>query len=72
MATDNAFGERTTDFALDLFRQVAINPENLVFSPASVALALAMAHIGSQGKTRMQICQGLFGDLPYAKVRYTY
>jgi len=64
------FSEKTTDFALDLFRQAANKPENVVFSPASVAVALAMAHRGAQGDTRAQIGRRLFGDLPDSQVEW--
>jgi len=66
MATDE-FSNKMTDFALDIFRQVAL-AKNVVFSPTSMALALAMAHLGAQGETRTQINRRLFGNLTDAQV----
>jgi serine protease inhibitor len=42
-------------FGFDLYRRLALNPGNLVFSPASVAIALAMAEPGARGQTATQI-----------------
>jgi len=60
------FSEKTTDFAWDLFRTVT-TPEttekNLIFSPASIVLALALVQRGAQKETRNQIGRRLFGDL---------
>ena len=38
-------------FGLDLYRRVAADADNIVFSPASIALALAMARAGAVGMT---------------------
>ena len=42
-------------FGFDLYRKMAATPGNLVFSPASVALALAMAEPGARGETAAQM-----------------
>lgn len=69
MSTDKVFSEKTADFALDLFRQVAKlnsdSPEtkNLVLSPTSITVALALAQRGAKGKTRQEIGDRLFGNL---------
>jgi serpin B len=42
-------------FALDLYRQLAKESENLVFSPHSVALALAMTRAGAAGVTAEEL-----------------
>ncbi|MCP3973325.1 MAG: serpin family protein [bacterium] len=42
-------------FALDLYRQLAKEGENLVFSPHSVALALAMTRAGAAGVTAEEL-----------------
>ncbi len=42
-------------FALDLYRQLANEGENLVFSPHSVALALAMTRAGAAGVTAEEL-----------------
>src|SRR5450756_2456907 len=38
-------------FGLDLYRAVAAGQTNVVFSPASITLALAMARAGARGQT---------------------
>ncbi|MBA3779772.1 MAG: serpin family protein [Chloroflexi bacterium] len=43
--------EAINRFALDLHRELAVEGENLVFSPASVAVALGMARAGAKGQT---------------------
>jgi len=69
MATDE-FSNKLTDFALNIFRQVTLanKQKNVVFSPTSMALALAMTHLGAQGETRAQISRPLFGNLLDAPV----
>ena len=42
-------------FGLDLYRAVAVGTNNVVVSPASVALALAMARAGARGETAEQM-----------------
>ena len=42
-------------FGFDLYRKMAATPGNLVFSPASVALALAMAEPGARGEPAAQM-----------------
>ncbi len=46
-------------FGLDLYRRLAANGGNLVFSPASVAIALSMARAGARGDTAAQMDQVL-------------
>ncbi len=42
-------------FGLDLYRALAPGQTNLVFSPTSIALALAMARAGAQGQTAAEM-----------------
>jgi serpin B len=42
-------------FGLDLYRRVAAGADNVVFSPASIALALAMARAGAAGTTAAEM-----------------
>ena len=42
-------------FSIDLYRQLAKRPGNLVFSPYSVAVALAMTRAGAKGETAAQM-----------------
>jgi len=70
--TECKFNEKMTDFALELYRQTVANKpdRNLVLSPASISIALAMAHRGAQGKTRDQMTKLLFGqDISEDKVQ---
>jgi serpin B len=57
-------------FAIDLYRQVASKPGNVVLSPYSVAVALAMTRAGASGETARQmdavLRAGLAGDLDAA------
>ena len=42
-------------FGLDLYRAVAAGQTNVVFSPASITLALAMARAGARGQTAAEM-----------------
>ena len=48
-------------FGIELFRRVATGSGNLVVSPASIALALAMARAGARGETAAQMDAVLHG-----------
>jgi len=54
-ADANAAATAIDAFGLDLYRQVASTGGNVVLSPASVAIALAMARAGAQGTTAAQM-----------------
>jgi len=49
-------------FGLDLYRAIGSDGGNLVFSPASIALALAMARAGARGETAAQMDAVLHAD----------
>lgn len=51
--------QANNDFATDLYGKLATGQDNLVASPMSVALALAMASAGARGTTATQIHQAL-------------
>jgi len=53
----------TTDFAMDLVRAVG-GDDNLVFSPHSIALAMAMTYAGAASETKTQMAEVLHFDLP--------
>jgi serpin B len=61
LADARAVSDSVTAFGLDLYREMLAEPElalrdaNVVFSPASIAMALAMARAGAQGETGSQI-----------------
>src|SRR5438477_10183222 len=42
---------QSSEFAIDLYRQLDTQPGNLFFSPLSVRAALAMTAAGAKGKT---------------------
>lgn len=45
----------SNSFAFELYRQVGAKPGNTFFSPASIAIALAMTDLGARGKTQEQM-----------------
>jgi serpin B len=55
-------------FSLELFRGIRSESKNLVCSPYSVTLALAMTMAGARGQTQAQMKQALQIDLPYYRV----
>ena len=60
-----AAGTAITAFGLDLYRAVADGKANVVLSPASIALALAMARAGARGQTAAEmdaVMHGLASD----------
>ncbi|MBC8069246.1 MAG: serpin family protein [Deltaproteobacteria bacterium] len=50
-------GKRNGEFAFDFYGQLGKQPGNLVYSPASIALAFAMVHAGAKGKTAAEIAK---------------
>jgi serpin B len=57
-----------TAFALDLYRQLASQPGNLVTSPLSVSYAMAMNQMGARGATATQAANTLHLDLPSGRL----
>jgi serpin B len=51
-------------FALDIYRNLSTQDGNLIFSPFSISLALAMTHAGAGGETESQMAETLHFDLP--------
>jgi serpin B len=60
LARDNAA------FAVDLYRTLRAQPGNLVFSPTSLSLALAMTYAGAAGSTATEMATALHFTLPAA------
>jgi serpin B len=58
LASDN------TAFAFDLYKQLIATKDNLVFSPASISIALAMTYAGAAGTTASEMAQTLHFTLP--------
>lgn len=55
-----------TAFSFDLYHQLAADPGNVVFSPHSVSVALAMTWAGAAGDTATQLADALHFTLPPA------
>jgi len=53
-------------FALDMYRSLRAQDGNLIFSPFSISLALAMTYAGARGDTETQMAQTLHFNLPQA------
>jgi serpin B len=53
-----------TAFALDLYRQIASQPGNLVTGPLSISFAMAMNQMGARGATETQAAKAMHFDLP--------
>ncbi len=68
------FQKATSDFAWSLYRQAreTAQGENMIFSPASISLAMGMAMFGANADTRTQMRTVLTGQLPDDKVQCTY
>ena len=58
LASDNA------GFAFDVYKQLILTNTNLVFSPASISIALAMTYAGAAGTTATEMAQTLHFTLP--------
>jgi serpin B len=58
VASDNAA------FAFDVYKQLLATNTNVVFSPASVSIALAMTYAGAAGATAAEMAQTLHFTLP--------
>ena len=62
-AAIGSVGEATEAFAMDLYLALAEGDENLVFSPYSAAIALAMTRNGAVGQTAAEMDVVLHADL---------
>lgn len=65
-----AAGQRT--FALDAYRLLAARPGNVVFSPHSVQVALAMTSAGARGTTASQMETALRFGLPQERLHAAF
>jgi len=63
-AASNAFG-------FDLYARVKADPDNLIFSPFSAAVALNMASAGARGPTRTEMLGTLYINLKQAEMLET-
>ena len=55
-------------FALDMYNSLRSEDGNLIFSPFSISLALAMTYAGARGETEAQMAQTLHFDLPQSEL----
>lgn len=56
--------EGNTTFAFDLYQKIREEDGNLIASPYSISLALAMTYAGARGETEQQMANTLHFDLP--------
>ncbi|XP_034369180.1 serpin B4-like [Arvicanthis niloticus] len=49
------FAEATTNFTLEMYRQLRESKDNIFYSPVSMMTALAMLQLGAKGNTEQQI-----------------
>lgn len=63
-ADRKAVADGNVGFALDLYHQLKGEPTNLVFSPLSISIALAMTWAGARGDTEAEMAQALRFPLP--------
>src|SRR5215469_14453529 len=67
-AEESEMASGINTFGMDLYRQVAVQPGNLFFSPASMSSAFGMAYAGARGKTAQQMAAVLHFDPSPQKV----
>lgn len=60
--------KRIDSFAFDFWGQIGKSSGNLVYSPASIALAFAMVHAGAKGKTAAELAKVFHLDGDVAKL----
>lgn len=62
--TMESLAESNNLFAIDLFKQIQSDSENLIFSPYSIGTVLAMIYSGSGGKTMEEMSEVLYFPSP--------
>jgi serpin B len=55
-----SLAESNNLFAVDLFKQIQLKSDNLIFSPYSIGTVLAMVYSGSDGKTAEEMSEVLY------------
>ncbi len=66
-----AIVERNNQFAVDYYKIFNVPGENIVLSPFGVSNSMAMAYIGSEGKTQAQIANSMHFITPFG-VLYSF
>ncbi len=67
-----ALVEGNNSFALDLYRSIHSQSGNLIFSPYSISLALAMTYAGARTETESQMANTLHYVLPQVRLHPTF
>ena len=67
-----ALAESNREFALDIYRQLYDESQNLLAAPYSLSLALAMTYAGARGETEQQMAEALHFDLPQSQLHATF
>jgi serine protease inhibitor len=60
------------ELALDLYGELRQEPGNLVFSPYSISIALAMTYAGARGDTEAQMAQALHCGVAQEQLHYAF
>lgn len=61
-----------TKFALDLYRQLKGNGENIFFSPYSISEALGMTYVGARAETESQMAKALCFSLDQTRLHHAF
>lgn len=72
LAPEGEAAKAITAFGVDLYGQIRNPDGNLVFSPYSISIALAMAYAGARGKTESQMAKTLHLSLSQTKVNQAF
>jgi serpin B len=68
-----ALAEGNTAFALDLYQALKDSgPDNLLFSPYSISIALAMTYAGARGGTEQQMAETMHYTLPQDRLHAAF
>lgn len=61
-----------TAFALDMYKRLGVKQGNIIFSPYSISLALAMTYAGAAGTTEQTMARAMHFDLPQQKLHSAF
>ena len=60
------------DFAFDLYQAIRAGEDNLLYSPYSISVALAMVYAGARGQTEQQMADTLHFGLPQESLHQAF